>query len=493
MIASPETVGKGGVMVVDDDPALLTTLRDILAIKGYQVTTEQKGLSALERIIDARDAPLVALVDVGLPDLSGLELARRISEHNSTTQVIILTGDATLESAIAAVQTSTVDYLVKPVEPTRLFATIGRAFERALRKVAESALEAERQRKSEILEASPIGLLMCGSDGRIEYVNEVGGELLELAPTDVVSGQIAERVRRWLSSARSATGVDDHEVDVPFAGSRGERIFSCRERRLRGTGGDGGDGGSVLLAFTDVTASRRVEEALQQTQKLEAVGRLAGGVAHDFNNLLTVILAHAELAAADLDTESSVLADLQAIRDAAEQASDVVGQLLRFSRRDPGRVEAMDLNDVVRGGESLLARTIGQGISIVVELDPGLPPVVADVGWIRQVIMNLAMNARDAMPDGGVLTFRTGRGGVVDGDDRGGSGHEGGDWVYFEVEDTGFGMDEDTKARVFEPFFTTKVEGKGTGLGLATVYGIVSQLGAPSRSTPPSGAAPASA
>lgn len=475
MIAPPESPPGGRVLVVDDDRALLTTLSDILGLKGYAVETAQRGLEALDLVLKSEDPPLVVLLDVGLPDISGLEIARRISHEGGVTQVVMLTGDATLESAIAAVRAASVDYLVKPVEPKRLFETIGRASDRALRRSAESALELERRRKSEILEASPVGFAVLTADGRIEYVNQEGAALLGLDAGEWSDVSRREHVEEWLASTRRTSFDEEGSADHPYAFADGEaRILSCKVRTLRSR--DGSEEGAIF-AFTDVTESRRVEERLRQTQKLEAVGRLAGGVAHDFNNLLTVITAHAELMATDLAEESPHRSDLLAIQEAATQAAAVASQLLTFSRREPGRIEATDLNTVVRGLHGLLTRTIGRGIALEADLEPTLPAVEADAGFLRQVIMNLAMNARDAMEGGGVLTFRTSRPepGEIASDGLGVESDV--PWVCLDVVDTGHGMDAETKARIFEPFFTTKLEGKGTGLGLATVYGIVSQMG----------------
>ena len=463
------------MLVVDDDRALLTTLSDILGLQGYSVETAQRGLEALDLVLKTEEPPLVVLLDVGLPDISGLEIAQRISHHGGVTQVVMLTGDATLESAIAAVRAASVDYLVKPVEPKRLFETIGRASDRALRRSAETALELERRRQSEILEASPVAFAVLTAGGGIEYVNQEGAALLGLNAGEPSEASRRRHVEEWLAGVKRTSFDEEASADHSYslAGAE-ERVFSCKVRTLRSR--EGSEEGA-LFAFTDVTESRRVEERLRQTQKLEAVGRLAGGVAHDFNNLLTVITAHAELMAADLGEESPHLTDLLTIQEAASQAAAVVGQLLTFSRREPGRIEATDLNAVVRGLHGLLTRTIGRGIALEADLDPTLPAVEADAGFLRQVIMNLAMNARDAMEGGGVLTFRTSRPGPGEIATEGLGAESGLEWVFLDVVDTGHGMDAETRARIFEPFFTTKLEGKGTGLGLATVYGIVSQLG----------------
>ena len=218
----------------------------------------------------------------------------------------------------------------------------------------------------------------------------------------------------------------------------------------------------------------RVEEQLLQSQKMEAVGQLAGGVAHDFNNLLTVISGYGEQALRHLDDGPRARADIEEMRKAAARASSLTQQLLAFSRRQVLRPTVLNLNAVVAETETMLRRLIGEDIVVATAFGPELARVEADAGQIQQVLVNLALNARDAMPDGGHLTIETANV-ELDGADLGDL--EPGRYVTLTLSDTGRGMDPDTRARAFEPFFTTKEPGKGTGLGLSTVYGIVKQSG----------------
>ncbi len=237
-------------------------------------------------------------------------------------------------------------------------------------------------------------------------------------------------------------------------------------------------GGSVVLAIArDVTERNRLDRQFQQAQKMEAIGQLAGGVAHDFNNLLTVILGYTEFLLGDLPEDDRRREDVNAIQKAGQSAASLTRQLLAFSRKQILQTVALDLNASVRNLDRMMRRLIGEDMDVVTSLDSALGRISADPDQIEQIILNLAINARDAMPEGGRLTIETAN---VELDEHSGHTHLGsapGPHVLLGVSDTGHGMDEETQSHLFEPFFTTKAQGKGTGLGLATVYGIVKQSG----------------
>ena len=221
---------------------------------------------------------------------------------------------------------------------------------------------------------------------------------------------------------------------------------------------------------------RHSEEQLRQAQKMEAVGRLAGGVAHDFNNVLTAIFGYSDLLLEDLTLDDPRRADVQEIRRSAERAAGLTRQLLAFSRKQVMQPRLLNLNDVIGNVQGLLRRLVGEDIEVQLELQKELTAVMADSGQIEQVLMNLAANARDAMPEGGRLDISTSNVHVeADSCDR--PGLKPGHYALLLVHDTGTGMPDHVRAHIFEPFFTTKEQGKGTGLGLATVYGIVKQTG----------------
>jgi len=231
--------------------------------------------------------------------------------------------------------------------------------------------------------------------------------------------------------------------------------------------------GRFATVFENVTERRQLEEQFRQAQKMEAIGRLAGGIAHDFNNLLTAILGYSELLLGQ-DLGEAVKADVTQIRKAGEAAAGLTRQLLAFSRKQVLRPELVDLNDVVRDNDTMLRRVIGEDVTLVSIPAPGLWRVSADPGQLQQVLLNLSVNARDAMPSGGSLIIETANVSITRDLVAVGS-PPAGEYVSLIVSDTGTGMSKEVQSRLFEPFFTTKEKGKGTGLGLSTVYGIVRQ------------------
>ena len=275
--------------------------------------------------------------------------------------------------------------------------------------------------------------------------------------------------------------IDTYELEKRYIHASGRVIWIQLDVAV--VRGAAGEPLYFIGQIQDITNRRQLEEQFRQSQKMEAVGRLAGGVAHDFNNVLTVISGYSELALQRVGEGSTgsehdeVREDLEGIKRAAARATSLTQQLLAFSRQQVLRPGIVDLNTIVAEIEKMLDRLIGEDIALVVTLDQTVGPVLADAGQLEQVILNLAVNARDAMPTGGTLTLETRAAALETALDGANGRIEPGRYVRLVVTDSGIGMDPATRDRIFEPFFTTKELGKGTGLGLSTVYGILEQSG----------------
>jgi len=324
-------------------------------------------------------------------------------------------------------------------------------------------------------------LVMLDARRRIADVNRAAAVMLGRSRA-AVAGVVVDELLPGLGEFHD----QPCRIDLPRPSPSGERVFDAsitpiRTRDYRLTG--------YVVLLRDVTERRQLEEQLRQAQKMEAVGKLAGGVAHDFNNLLTAIIGFASLASEELPAGSPVQGSLAQIRRSADQAASLTRQLLAFGRRQLLQPEVLDLGEVIAHVLPMLRRLIGEDITVITELLPDLPTIRADRTQVQQVLLNLAVNARDAMPRGGVLTIRTSQASV---DDRTSDGFDLplGQYVVLEVADTGQGVDAAMADHIFEPFFTTKAFGQGTGLGLSTVYGIAKQSGGDVqvRSTPGRGA-----
>jgi two-component system cell cycle sensor histidine kinase/response regulator CckA len=333
-----------------------------------------------------------------------------------------------------------------------------------------------------MFEGAPTGTIIVDLDERIVSSNRAFEELLGYDKAELVGRRLAE-----LSAADDGLSQPLREM---LAGARERYAGQLRLVRRDGPGVLGQVAASlvldaqrrprfVIVMVEDLTERKHLEEQLRHSQRMEAVGQLAGGIAHDFNNLLTIIAGRTRFAIRELgEGNGPIRADLEEIGAAAERAAALTHQLLAFSRRQVLQPRVVDLNAVVAAMERMLRRLIGEHIEIELDLAPGLGRVRADRGQLEQVIVNLAVNARDAMEEGGRLTIQTTNAELDEyAPAEGDRGPARGPHVMLAVRDTGHGMDEATRARVFEPFFTTKGPGKGTGLGLSTVYGIIAQSG----------------
>jgi two-component system cell cycle sensor histidine kinase/response regulator CckA len=456
------------ILIVDDEPVVLDVLKRLLEEEGREIalaSTPEEATRIAER------GPIdVALIDKNLQGASGLDLSRKLKTLQPELEVILITGYASLDTAIEAVQIGAFDYLTKPIDD---YAALALKVHNAIEKSRLRRGQRELLDRLSESEARYRHLVASAPDAVVVY--EVESGLVQDANGAAV--QLYEYTLEELTRLRATqlgpieTGRHEHRRKSGglFTADVSASEFTLQGKRLRVQ--------SVRDATAAVQAERErrtLEERLRISQKMEAVGRLAGGVAHDFNNLLTIMSAHAEFLSQQLGPDNP---EVQGIARAADRGAALTKQLLLFSRHKPVAHEQIDLNTAVADVLRLLARVLGEAVRIESQRATDLWWVCADADQIGQVLINLAVNARDAMPRGGTVRICTSNEVVREPRPLRGGELPRGRYATLSVADTGEGMSEEVLTRLFEPFFTTKEFGKGTGLGLATVYGIVRACG----------------
>lgn len=422
-----EAIQQSRILIVDDQQPNVLLLEKILDYNGYRqyrsVTESRNAIREFEQF-----QPDLVLLDLMMPEVDGYAILAELQpliRSDSYLPILVITADASQKAKQRALSLGTKDFITKPIDATEAILRIEnllrtRWLYRLIRKQAEDLLEANGELRARNRELGDL------QDRIAELMMQADGEL-----------------------------NDPSEHRAPRAGNPD----------------------AMLTRIGDlIRARRRLEEQLRQAQKMEAMGRLAAGIAHDFNNLLTVIVGYNDLLRSDLPDNPKALEHAVEVSHAADRASSLTKQLLAFSRQQIARPRVVDLNEQVAKIEKMLRRILEEHIEVEVVPDAAVHPVKVDPAQIDQVLMNLVVNARDAMPAGGRLKIETGSleltaGAACPAALRPGS------YAVLTVTDTGTGMDAETRARLFEPFFTTKEKGKGTGLGLSIVHGIVSQNG----------------
>ena len=446
------------------------------------------------RIVEANDRAVAAYRYrredlIGMP-MSSLSDAQSVDGFEQQSKA-----EETQDGVVFEIRHRRADGTTFPVEVSaRRIAVEGTVLRQSIirditdRRQAEQRLRESQHFIERILETTPNLLYIYDLiEHRYIYTNREVTEFLGYTPEELkgMGPSVLERLLHPEDAQRMA------EHHARFATAEFNQVFEidCRlqhaNRQWRWLHGRDvlfaktpeGVGSQILGVVQDTTEYRHLEDQLRHSQKMEAVGRLAGGVAHDFNNLLTVILGFNALAMDELTLEDPLRDDLSQVKESAERAASLTRQLLAFSRKQVLQPQVCDLNELLTGIRKMLGRLIGEDIELVTVLSPDLGAVKVDPGQYEQVIVNLAVNARDAMPDGGRLTIETANVELDESYARKRIGVRPGPYVMTAISDTGIGMDEITQNRIFEPFFTTKATGKGTGLGLSTAYGIVKQSG----------------
>jgi signal transduction histidine kinase/DNA-binding response OmpR family regulator len=474
----------------DQEPERYIKSRDLRAA-GFDVIEAANGAEGLR--LAEQHKPAAVLLDVQLPDINGYEVCRYIKQK--WPEVMVLMTSATFTTADARVlglDAGADSYLVQPSEPVELVAAVNamlriRRSEDALRTLNDSlenqvkdrthelsravnALKSSADRTRSLLQTTYIFQGYMAPDGMVLDANRASLQAIQGQLEDVVgipfwetpwfSGTpgMPDLVRQAVSRAAAGENVEEAVVlNLPT----GERTFDMALRPVRN---GNGEVVGIVPEATETTQRLKAEQALRQSQKMEAIGQLTGGLAHDFNNLLTAVLGNLDLIRSR-STEVTVQRWADNAFKAAERGSKLTSQLLAFSRTQKLDTVAIDINGLVNGMHELLNQSLGGSVTVETALTASLPRALGDINQLELAILNLAINSRDAMPDGGTLTIAT----AIAPDDA--------NYILLSVADTGTGMPPEVIARAFDPFFTTKPTGRGTGLGLSQVYGVVRQAG----------------
>jgi PAS domain S-box-containing protein len=468
------------ILVVEDEVIIAMEIKDRLIRLGYQVPAiAASGEEALRSIPAA--GPDLVLMDIMLEGpMDGVDAAEQIRQAYGLP-VIFLSAYSDNHTLERAKITEPFGYILKPFDERELHTAIEIAL---YRHQMEKKIRDSEHWFSTTLKSIGDAVITTDTNRIVTFMNSVAESLTEW-PLSEASGKPLEMVFRVVSEKNRAPV----ESPVDQALARNTVIGLANHCILVSRGGkeipiddsaapikdEFGDIRGVVLVFRDITERRRLEKQLRQAQKMEAVGTLAGGIAHDFNNLLTAIRGSVDIAMLSIKSTNPIYQDLKEIQISAERASDLIRQLLMFSRNQPMEFAYLSANRILENLFKMLHRLIGEDIGISTSMDPSLWSIRADRVTFEQVILNLAINARDAMPNGGKLSIRTEN--VVLNEAYCQSVPEArpGKFVRLSMTDTGQGMDGEILQRIFEPFFSTKGPGKGTGLGLSVVYGIVQQ------------------
>ncbi|HET6765231.1 MAG TPA: response regulator [Longimicrobiaceae bacterium] len=473
------------VLLVEDVVTDAKLIARELRRTGRVVEWERVETGAAMRAALATGDWHAVISDWSMPRFSALEAYGVLKATGLDLPFIIVSGTIGEELAVEAMRLGAHDYVLK-----RNLARLAPAVEREIReyevrqahRAAELSLRTSEMRFSRLAESGIVAIAIADLAGNVAEANDAYLGMLGYDREDLKAGAV-----KWARHTPEEWKAVDAQAVEELARTGVAAPWEKELCRKDGTrvpvlvGAAMLDAVNCISFVADLTHLKRAQEALRHAeaqlrhaQKMEAVGRLAGGVAHDFNNLLSVILGYTALIAEELGDDDPMRGDVEEIRVAGERAAGLTRQLLAFSRQQVLQPRMVDLGEVVSGTEKMLRRLIGVDVELVTARGEGLGQVRVDPGQMEQVIMNLAVNARDAMPAGGRLHIETGNAMLQEAEHEGAAA---GPHVVLAVGDSGVGMDQATQARIFEPFFTTKEPGKGTGLGLSTVFGIVRQSG----------------
>ncbi|MGV3772523.1 MAG: response regulator [Verrucomicrobiales bacterium] len=468
------------ILMVEDSRDDADLLQLALRSAGYAPqTTRVDNPASMQQALTENDWDLV-ISDYVLPGFSGLEALKILQASDLEIPFIVVSGKIGEEVAVEALQAGANDYLLKD----RL-KRLGPAIERALkdvslrrkRKQAEAALRESEERYRRLVESCPDAMFIL-SEGKFSYVNPAAVKLLEAkSPLELLGRQLTEfldsnyrdLVEEHLRQAEE--GMDGPLLEQKLISTKGRAILVEAIARSISYHGEK----AMQILCRDISSRKTMEQQLLSSQKMEAIGRLAGGVANDFNNLLTVINGYAGLLRSGLSPDHPLQNDVQQIVSSAERAISLTNQLLALSRKEAVSPQPLDLNTVIEQNLPLIKRMMGEQISCITRLDPMLNMVRADRGQIETALLNLAAYARESMPQGGQLLVETSNYTACGTDSLRFSDLKAGEYVVLVISDNGIGISDELREQVFEPFMSQTQVGQNTGLRLATVYAIVKQ------------------
>jgi len=469
------------LLVVDDSPDDAALNVAVLRRSGLSCSAQLVDSPEMLRQQLEQSSFDIILCDHNIGSWTGLDALEILKRSGKDIPFIVVTGSLGDETAVEYVKRGAAEYVLKG-NSARLPAAVGRALHEKQQRDQAAHLQAQvfagKKEWELTFDAVTSPILILEGDCRILRANRAASQVLGLPFSGLIGHSCCEALHGEKEPPEGCPHRHFLETGEPIRGDYEEmRLHKSFDMSCAPLRNPGGLDRSCVVVMRDITGRKLLEQQLAQAQKMEAIGRLAGGIAHDFNNLITIITGYSQVVLGRLAENAPMRAAVEEIRKAGDRAASLTKQLLAFSRRQMFQPQVLDLNVVVTNVEKMLRRLIGEDIDLTVKLGAGLGWIKADPGQIEQVLMNLAVNARDAMPHGGKLLIETANEELTEAHARNHGEVTPGPCVMFAVSDNGCGMDAETQSHIFEPFYTTKELGKGTGLGLSTVYGIVKQSG----------------